>query len=135
MAILSTGLFSCKKDKVQSDVETETLTLEDATLIVSGNLSFTSDANNGLAKIYRQQNGQYVLALENISLKTGNTSFVINLSSSKTLSPSSIKICSVTNLNGNVFHELPTNIDFTQFRNLIIQAEPSEEIIATAVLN
>lgn len=135
VAILSTGFLSCKKDKAQPAVATENVTLENATVIAAGNLSFASDANGGQVKIYRQQNGKYILALEQISGKAGNTSFVINLSSSKTVSPSSIKICSVPNLNGEVLHELPGNIDLTVFKYLIIQAEPSEEVIATAELN
>ena len=135
MAILSAGFLSCKKDKVQPAVETETFTLENASVIVAGSLVFSSETNSGLVKIYLQQDGKYLLALEKMNYKVSSTSFVINLSPSKAVSSSSIKICSVTNLYGNVFHALPANLDFTFFKYLIIQTEPSEEIIASAELN
>ena len=104
-------------------------------MIVAGSLVFSSETNSGLVKIYLQQDGKYLLALEKMNYKVSSTSFVINLSPSKAVSSSSIKICSVTNLYGNVFHALPANLDFTFFKYLIIQTEHSDEIIVSAELN
>jgi hypothetical protein len=102
---------------------------------MAGNLSFSSKMSTGAGsvKIYRQNNGEFVLALEQMKLNIGS-SLVIYLSTSATVSSSSIKIYSVKDLYGNVLHILPGNIDFTAFRYLIIQAELSEEIIASAEL-
>jgi hypothetical protein len=135
LAILSTGFFSCKKDNAQPDGETETLTTENASVIVAGNLVFSSETNTGLVKIYLQQNGKYLLALEKIDCKVSSTSFVVYLSPSNMTSSSSIKIFSGANLDGNIFHALPANLDLTFFKYLIIQAEHSEESIASAELS
>ena len=135
MAIFSTGFLSCKKDNAQPAAETETLTTENASVIVAGNLVFSSERNTGLVKIYLQQDGTYLLALEKIDCKVSSTSFVIYLSPSNTMSSSSIKIFSGANLDGNILHVLPANLDYTFFKYLIIQAEHSEESIATAELS
>ena len=129
------SFISCKKDKAISSIKTENITLENATVIMAGNLSFPSKMSTGAGsvKIYRQSNGEYVLALEQMNLNVG-TSLVVYFSTSATASSSSIKIYSVKHLYGNAFHILPNNIDFTAFKYLIIQAELSEEIIASAEL-
>jgi hypothetical protein len=134
LAILSTGFFSCNKDNTLPVVETETSALENATVIAAGKLSFTSKTNTGSAIIYRQKNSQYILGLEKMNLNTG-TSLVIYLSSTTTVSSSSVKICSVENLYGDVFRPLPDHIDFSLFKYVIIQTEPWEEVVASAELN
>ena len=135
LAVLSTGFISCKKDKASPAGDTENLTLENATVIATGNLSFSSEKNTGLAKIYRQETGKYVLALEKMNLNVGASLFIF-LSQSKTVSSSTaIKISSVINLYGDVFQALPSNIDFASYKYLIIQTEISEEIVAIAELN
>ena len=133
--ILSNGFISCKKDKAQPAVDTETLTIETAKVIAAGSLAFSSETNCGMVKVYQQQGGKYLLALEKLNLKVSRPSFVIYLSPSETVSSSSIKICSVGKLYGNIFHALPPNIDLTFFRYLIIQTEHTDEIIVSAELN
>jgi hypothetical protein len=132
--VLSTGFISCKKENGISAIKTDALSLENATVIMAGDLSSSSEENTGVANIYRQTNGKYVLGLEHMTLND-NTSLIIYLASSKTGSSSSIEIFSAINLYGNVFHILPNNIDFTVFKYLIIQAEHSEEIVASAELS
>ena len=133
-AILSTGFVSCKKDATVCSRKTENLAFEDATVIVAGNLSFLSKANSGLAKIYLQKNGKYILGLEKMNFNPGVSSFIY-LSPSNAISSQALKIFSVNNLNGDVFHALPPNIDVALLKYLIIQTELSEEIIAIAELN
>ena len=135
LAILSTGLISCTKDNASPAGETNDLAVENAIVIATGNFSFSSEANTGSAKIYRQQTGKYVLGLEKMNLSM-DAPLSIFLSQSKTVSSSSaIKISSVINLYGDVFQALPSNIDFTLYKYLIIQTEISEEIVAIAELN
>ena len=134
LVILSTGILSCKKDKAQPSVDTENLAIENAKVIVAGNLSFSSETNCGTVKVYQQEDGKYLLALENLNLKVSRPSFVIYLSQSEIVSSSSIKIFSVGKLYGNILHALPANIDFTFFKYLIIQTEHSDEFIASAEL-
>ena len=66
LTVLSTSFISCKKDKALSSLKTENITLENATVIMAGNLSFSSKMNTGAGsvKVYRQNNGEYVLSLE-----------------------------------------------------------------------
>ena len=135
MVVLSTGFLSCKKDKAQPAADAETLSIENATVIVSGNLAFSSETSSGLVKVYQQQDGKYLLALENLRFKVSRPSFIIYLSQSEFVSTSSIKICSAGKLTVNILHALPSNIDLTVFRYLIIQTEHSDEIIASAELS
>ena len=133
-AILSTGFFSCKKDTTSCSGETKNQALENATVISTGNLSFLSKTNSGLAKVYLQRNGNYVLGLEKMNFNPGVSSFIY-LAPSKTVSSQALKVFSVNSLNGDVFHALPPNIDVALLKYLIIQTELSEEIIAIAELN
>ena len=133
LIILSTGFLSCKKDKVQPAVDTETVTIENATVILKGTLTYSSETNSGMVKVYQQKDGKYLLALEKLNLKVNSPSFVIYLSPSEMVLPSSIKICSVGKLSGDILHALP-DIDFTIFKYLIIQTEHSDETIASAEL-
>jgi hypothetical protein len=134
LTVLSISFISCKKYNVFTAGETENLSLENATVVMTGKLSYPSEISSGSVNIYRQSNGNYVLGLEQMNLNAG-TSFVVYLSTSTTVSSSSVKIFSVKNLNGNVFHILPNDIDFTAFKYLIIETEPSEEIVASAELS
>ena len=134
LVIFSISFVSCKKDNIVCSRKTENLALENATLIVSGNLSFLSKTNTGIAKIYLQKNGKYLLGLEKMNFTPGVSSFIY-LSPSKTLSPEAMKIFSVNNLQGDVFHVLPSGIDISFFKYLIIQTELAEEIVASADLN
>ena len=135
VVILSTGFLSCEKDKAQAAHDAETLNTENATLIVSGSLAVSSETSTGLVKVYKQKNGKYLLVLENVKFKVSRPSFVIYLSQSELVSTSSIKICSVGKFSGDILHALPSNIDFTSFKYLIIQTEHSDEIIGSAELN
>ena len=135
LIILSTGFLSCKKDKAQPAVDTETVTIENATVILAGTLAYSSETNSGMVKVYQQKDGKYLLGLEKLNIKVSRPSFVIYLSPSETVSSSSIKIFSVGKLYGNIFHALPPNIDFTFFKYLIIQTEHSDETIVSAELN
>jgi hypothetical protein len=132
--VLALGFTSCKKEKASTAAETQNLALEDATVVLSGDLLFSLKTNTGSARILQQKNNKYVLGLEKMNVNPAK-SFVIYLSTTETMSSSSIKICSVINLNGDAFHVLPDHIDFSLFKHLIILAEPSEELVASAELN
>ncbi len=135
LAFLATSFISCKKDKALVAGEAENLSPENATVIATGNFSFSLEAGSGLAKVYRQQTGKYVLGLEKMNLNT-DASLSIFLSQSKTEPFSgAIKIFSVINLNGDIFKALPPDIDFALYKYLVIQAEISEEIVGAAELN
>ena len=133
LVVLSTGFLSCKKDKAQPAIDTETVTIENATTILAGTLAYSSEPNSGMVKVYQQKDGKYLLALEKLNLNVNSPSFVIYLSPSEMVLPSSIKICSVGKLSGDILHTLP-DIDFTIFKYLIIQTEHSDETIASAEL-
>ena len=133
LALLSTGFLSCKKDSISCPGDSKNLAFENATLISGGDLSFLSKTNSGLAKVYLQKNGKYVLGLEKMNFNPGVSSFIF-LSPSKTISPQALKIFSVNNLFGDVFHVLPADINISLFKYLIIQTELSEEILASAEL-
>ena len=134
LIILSTGFLSCKKDKAQPSVDTKIVTIENATMILAGTLAYSSETHSGIVKVYQQKDGKYLLALEKLNFKVNSPSFVIYLSSSEMVLSSSIKICSVVKLSGDILHALP-DINFTIFKYLIIQTEQSDEIIASAELN
>jgi len=134
LAILSIGFVSCTKDSTSCRSQTKNLALENATVIAAGELSSPSKTNSGLAKLYLQKNGKYVLGLEKMKLNVGVSMFIY-LSPSKTVSPQALKIFSVNNLSGDVFQVLPPGIDVALLKYLIIQTELSEEIIATAELS
>jgi len=134
LAILSIGFVSCTKDSTSCRSQTKNLALETATVIAAGELSSPSKMNSGLAKLYLQKNGKYVLGLEKMKLNVGVSMFIY-LSPSKTVSPQALKIFSVNNLVGDVFQVLPPGIDAALLKYLIIQTELSEEIIATAELS
>ena len=132
LIILSIVFGSCTKDETCTRTETQKTLLEDASVVAKGNLS-SSKTNSGTATIYLQGNKDYLLGLENMNINVNN-SLVIYLSSRETLSPSSIKIFSAKNLNGDIIHQLPDAIDFSLFKYLLILAERSEEVIASAEL-
>lgn len=135
LAILSASLICCKKENASPAGQKDNLLLENASVIATGNFSFSSGGNAGSAKIYRQQTGKYVLELENMSFNV-DASVSIFLSQSKT-GPFSgaIKISSVINLNGNIFKPLPSGIDLTLYKYLIIETEVSEKVVGSAELH
>lgn len=133
LTVLSIHFISCKKDKALPANETS-ISLQNATVVLSGKLSCPSEMGTGSVKIYQQGNGECVLGLEQMDLNT-SASLVVYLSTSPTLSSSSIKIFSAKNVSGDLYHTLPGDIDFTAFKYLIIQTELSEETIGTAVLS
>lgn len=134
LAMLSTGFVSCEKADDCSAVAPENLWVQDATTVATGAVVSTLKLGTGLAKVYRQKSGSYVLGLENMNLAAGR-SLVIFLSGSKALSAPAQKIFSAASLNGNVFHLLPQGIDLRVFKHLIILSEPTEEMVASAKLN
>ena len=134
LAILSTGFVSCEKAADCAPVASESLSVEDATTVATGSIVSTLKPSTGLAKVYQQKSGRYVLGLENMNLAAGR-SLVIYLSGSKALSAPAQKIFSTKGLYGNVFHLLPQNIDLRVFNHLLILSEPMEEMVASAELN
>lgn len=133
LTVLSINFISCKKDEALPANATS-ISLQNAAVIMSGNLFCSSEMGTGYVKIYQQSDAEYVLGLEQMNLNI-SASLVVYLSTSLTVSSSSIKICSVKNLSGNLFHTLPNDIDFTTFKYLIIQTELSEEVVASAELS
>ena len=133
LLILFASIISCKKEKDCTKAETENLSVQNSKVVAAGNLSFTSKPNTGSAKVYQQVTGKYMLGLEKINLSPGH--YVIYLSTEKTGGPGAIKVFSTVSLEGDVFHELPAGIDYHLYKYLIIVAEPSEEIIASAELH
>ena len=133
-AILSVGFVSCTKDSTSCAGQPKNLALENATVIAGGELNFPSKTNSGFTKLYLQTNGKYVLGLEKMNLNVG-ASMLVYLSPSKTVSPQALKIFSVNNVVGDIFHVLPAGVDVALLKYLIIQTELSDEIIATAELN
>ena len=127
-------ITSCKKDTASYSVVNTKNQAQNATLVASGSLSFPSKNDTGTAGIYKQQSGKYQLAVKGANLNLGR-SLVIYLSSTPTISPSSIKICSIRSLGEDLYRDLPSGLDFTFFKYVVILAEPSEEIVGSATLS
>lgn len=126
-------ITSCKKDSASSSVVDANSPAQNATLVASGNLSFPFKNNSGTASVYKQQTGNYQLAVEGANLSLGR-SLVIYLSATPNVSPSSIKICSIRSLAEDLYRDLPSGLDFTLFKYVVILVEPSEEIVGSAIL-
>ena len=72
LAFLPLGFLNCKKEKAGTIVREKNINLENAAVIVAGNLSFVLKSNTGTVRIYRQQNGRHVLGLEEMKLNPGS---------------------------------------------------------------
>ena len=132
---ISLCLASCNKDHVGGCAEAEKISLTDAVVVSRGALVFSSLTKvNGIAKIYLQKNGRYVLGLEQVNVHS-DTELVTYLSATPSLSATSIPLFSFKNISSERFNLLPANINGSSFGFVIIQGDTTPQPEAVAGLN
>ncbi|MEO5889022.1 MAG: hypothetical protein ABIQ31_02160 [Ferruginibacter sp.] len=119
------GLVSCKKQQAQDANPVEKISIDDATLVSKGSLTSTSLKLTGVAKIYLQKNGKYILALEQIKMNS-NSDLSVYFSYAPSLSSTSIKLFSFKKIDGQMYYELPAGVAGTSFPFLLIQGDISQ---------
>lgn len=132
LAVMSVGLFSCTKDSVRRDCNAEEETATDAVAIYTGTFQFFAKSGTGKATVYRKAAGALTLGLEGMSL-SNNTRFKIMAAASE--KGTGVKLFSIARLNGTVFYDLPAQFDLSLYKYILIQTEPSEEVVASAELH
>jgi len=127
---------SCKKTDTAGDSKPiDKIQLDNAVVVSKGILVFTAGSNEtGLAKIYLQQNGRYVVALEDLEYKTIFDMGVYLSSIPVYASGSSLKLYSAKNFDNNIYYLLQTGVDAKAFKYIVIQKPAAAEPVATAAL-
>jgi hypothetical protein len=129
-------LASCKKDNNPGDLRpADRVKLDNAVVISKGTLVFASGPNEtGQAKIYLQDNGRYVVALEDMEYKTIFDLGVYLSSTPAYTSGSSLKLYSAMNFDDNIYYLLQAGINAKAYKYILIQKTAAEEPIARAAL-
>jgi len=127
---------SCKKsDTAGSSKPIDKIQLVNAVVVSKGTLVFTAGSNEtGLAKIYLQENGRYVVALEDLEYKTIFDLGVYLSSIPVYASGSSLKLYSAKNFDNNIYYLLQAGVDAKAFKYIVIQKPADAEPVATATL-
>ena len=127
---------SCKKTDTAGDSKPiDKIQLDNAVVVSKGTLVFTAGSNEtGLAKIYLQQNGRYVVALEDLEYKTIFDLAVYLSSMPVYASGSSLKLYSIKNFDNNIYYLLQAGVDAKAFKYIVIQKPAAAEPVATATL-
>lgn len=127
-------IASCKKENTKDIQQPDKISVEGAPVISKGDFVFLAESNaGGQVKIYRLQNGKYVLGLEQMNFST-NKDVELYLSKTPALSSFSIKLFSFKSVNGTLYYELPSHITIADFKYVIIQNDTEQEAIASAEL-
>jgi len=129
-------VFSCKKDNSPGNsMSADEIQLEDAVVISKGTLVFASATNEtGLAKIYVQRNGRFVVALEDMEYQT-IFDLAIYLSATPVYSQGkSLKLYSAKNFDNNIYYMLQPGVQVADYPYIVIQKPAAAEPIAVASL-
>ena len=129
-------LVSCKKNNGSNDsTPVDKVQLDNAVVISKGTLVFASGPNEtGQAKIYLQNNGRYVVALEDVEYKAIFDLAVYLSSTPVYASGSSLKLYSAKNFDNNIYYLLQAGVNAKAFKYIIIQKPAAAEPVATAAL-
>lgn len=127
-------VLSCKKEASTTDcLPVDEVVLDGAVTLKAGNFNFAAGESPGIAKIYLQKNGRYVLGLEQMDI-AGNTDFVVYLSPTFSLSHTSLKLFSARTIIGNRYYMLPPNFVIDGFSFVLMQDDHREAAFANAEL-
>jgi hypothetical protein len=129
-------LVSCKKDNgLGGTSAADQIQLANAVVVSKGTLVFASGPNEtGQARIYLQNNGRYVVALEDMEYKTIFDLGVYLSSIPVYPSGSSLKLYSAKNFDNNIYYLLQAGVDVKAFKYIVIQKTAAAEPVATAAL-
>lgn len=126
-------VISCKKENTSGNIQPPANnSLENAEVTGTGKIVSSDEGFQGsTATIYRRKDGAYVLGLEKMDYKTP---FDMNVYISQTdaLTTYSIKLFSAKSFSGNMYFNLPPNINITAFKHLIIQNDTQANPAASA---
>jgi len=126
---------SCKRNTDISFSQNRNISIAEATLTKTGRFVFYPEKNStGLVNIYKQPDGKYVLALEQMVLNS-NRDLELYLSTDKVLTPSAIKLFSFRSVDGSFYYELPGDIDISAFSHVVIQNDIQQQPVASAEIN
>ena len=129
LAVLSAA--SCKKSVVDCNAKTNNISVENAVVVKQGAFVFTAGkTNNGIAKIYQQKDGKYILGIEDMSFSSSRD-FEVYFSS--TPGTGNIKLFSAKNINTKTYYPLPGSIN-DSYNYVIIQNDVLPDPIAVAQL-
>ena len=129
LALLSAT--SCKKNIADCNTTTNKISVEDAVVLKQGAFVFTAGkTNNGIAKIYQQKDGKYVLGIEDMNFSSSRDFEVYFSSTSGT---GGIKLFSAKIINTKTYYPLPGAIN-SSYNYVIIQNDVLPDPIAVAQL-
>jgi len=128
--------ISCKKDNTSAgSTPVDKIMLDNAVVISKGSLVFSAADNGaGMAKIYLQEDGRYVLGLEDMDYKTV-FDLGVYLSATPVYSSASLKLFSAKNFDNNIYYKLPAGINGGAYKYVIMQKPAAASPVATAALN
>jgi len=125
---------SCKKENRQPTLPVKINPLENAVLLKTGNLFFTGDVHAaGSASIYRQKDGQYLLALQDMDY-TSPFDLSVHLSTTSVPANQSVKIFSARTFEGTVFYTIPAALNISSFQQLFLLSDKDANPVASALL-
>jgi len=127
---------SCKKNEATgASVTADKIQLDNAVVVSKGNLVFAAGSNEtGVAKIYLQNDGRYVVALEDIEYKTIFDLGVYLSTTPVYASGASLKLYSAKNFDNNIYYLLSAGVHATAYKYIVIQKPAASDPIAIATL-
>jgi len=130
LAILSAA--SCKKSMGDCNTTTNKISVDNAVVIKQGAFVFTAGkTNNGVAKIYQQKDGKFVLGVEDMNFSSSRD-FEVYFSPSSSAA-GAVKLFSAKSINTKTYYQLPDSIN-DSFSFVVIQNDILPEPIAVAQL-
>jgi hypothetical protein len=125
---------SCKKYGSDNSCTVQEISLAGALVVKAGTITSSAfQTLNGVARIYLQTDGKYVLGLEQVSFFTNND-LSVYLSPTPAFTASSKKTFSFKQLEGAIYIALPNTIDVKSLPYLLVQSDLSEAPVAIAEL-
>ncbi len=129
------SFVACKKEAVvNSSSPAPKINLANAVVVSKGDLMFSAGTETtGLAKIYRQTDGNYVLGLENMNYKT-TYDLHVYLSKTPYYTGASVKLFSSLNFTGSVYYMIVGGIQVEAYNYIVIQKDAAMGAVAVAQL-
>ncbi|HMC84285.1 MAG TPA: hypothetical protein VKI61_02120 [Chitinophagaceae bacterium] len=108
--------------------------LTDAIVTGKGDLIFYPEVQaNGVAKIYLQTDGNYVLGLEDMDYKT-SIDLHVYLSKTAEFTSASVKFFSSQNFSENVYYMIASGVPVEMYKYIIVQKDAAMGPVAIAKL-
>lgn len=130
-------LSSCDKGSVRdcaTNRPIDAVSLTDAVVLKEGKLVFPFFKFNGIAKIYQQKNGRYVVGFEQMYI-AAEADLQIYLSKTPGLSNESFKLFSARSMSGEKYYLLPADFSIDGFNYILIMDDRQNDAVGTAFLN